>query len=149
MRSVAFGFGAAFLVNVPFGLWYALLSAAGQLFSYRIGFAPTSGFEPTCRPSLSRRQLLGVLNRTLGYTLAALVCEWLTGSGKGPAFALKIGLVIGISSALIASLIPYIEWTVERLPERRLGLFGAVLVVTGFMLQSLQYWAVLMDLPVH
>jgi len=37
----------------------------------------------------------------------------------------------------------------DNLPERRLGFFGAMLVLAGFGLQSLQYWAVLLNAPVR
>ena len=41
------------------------------------------------------------------------------------------------------------EWWADSLPERRLGVAGAVLVVLGFALQSLQYWSVLLDIRVY
>jgi len=40
---------------------------------------------------------------------------------------------------------PYIEYYADNLPERRLGVFGVMLVLCGFGLQSLQYWLVLLD----
>ena len=40
---------------------------------------------------------------------------------------------------------PYIEYYADNLPERRLGVFGVMLVLCGFGLQSPQYWLVLLD----
>ena len=45
--------------------------------------------------------------------------------------------------------IPYIEYYADNLPERRLGVFGIVLVFCGFALQSFQYWLALLDTPVQ
>ena len=44
---------------------------------------------------------------------------------------------------------PFVEWWADNLPERRLGAFGAFLVLLGFGLQSLQYWEVLLNIPVR
>jgi hypothetical protein len=35
------------------------------------------------------------------------------------------------------------------LPPQRLGVFGAVLLLVGFALQSLQYWATLLNLQIR
>jgi acetylornithine deacetylase/succinyl-diaminopimelate desuccinylase-like protein len=36
----------------------------------------------------------------------------------------------------------------KRVEDRRLGIFGIGLILTGFVLQSVQYWVVLLDVPV-
>lgn len=68
---------------------------------------------------------------------------------RGSIFGLEIGLVVAGVGAVIATVSPYIEWWADSLPERRLGVAGAVLVVLGFALQSLQYWSVLLDIRVY
>lgn len=40
---------------------------------------------------------------------------------------------------------PYIEYYADNLPERRLGAFGIVLILCGFVFQSLQCWLALFD----
>ena len=37
----------------------------------------------------------------------------------------------------------------DRVPERRMGVFGVVLILIGFSLQSVQYWVTLLDVSVR
>ena len=60
-------------------------------------------------------------------------------------FAIRVGLVTGIVTAIGATVNPYIEYYADNLPERRLGAFGIGLIFCGFALQSLQYWLALFD----
>ena len=36
----------------------------------------------------------------------------------------------------------------DRLPMRRLGVYGTVLIFIGFLLESLEHWLVLFDIPI-
>jgi hypothetical protein len=150
IRGASFGVGAALLVGPQFGFWFGLLSAAGQVGAYRLGFAPTEGQRAGGRPGLSRKQLLGAAIRTVGYGLCGAISGYLGhDEQRGKQFGIVIGLTLGIVSVIVGALIPFIEWKVDRLPERRLGAFGALLVVIGFCLQSVQYWVALLDIGVH
>ncbi len=150
IRAASFAIGAAFLVGPWFGFWFGLITAIGQVVAYRMGFAPTAGQLARARPSLNRKQLLGAVIRTFGYGVNGAVSGYLGHDQKrGEQFGLEIGLTIGVVSVIVAAMVPYIEWTVDQLPERRLGAFGAVLVVIGFCLQSVQYWVALLDIPVR
>jgi hypothetical protein len=40
---------------------------------------------------------------------------------------------------------PYIEYFADNLPERRLGVFGIWLVLSGFAMQSVQYWLAILN----
>jgi hypothetical protein len=60
-------------------------------------------------------------------------------------FALRVGLVTGIVTGVGQTVIPYIEYFADNLPERALGVFGIGLILCGFALQSLQYWLALLD----
>lgn len=149
IRGLGFAVGAALILGLAFGLWFGLLSGLGQMFAYRLGFAPTANVQPNTRPGLNKRQLLGSLNRTVGYAIGGAVSGLLAHEGaQGLKFGLKVGLVLGIVSAVLSALIPYIEWKVDHLPDRMLGAMGAGLVVVGFFLQSVQYWVTLLDLPI-
>ena len=150
IRGAGLGLGAAALIGRDFGFWFGLLSFGGQLFAYRVGFGPTAGYAADRRPRLNRRQVLGALNRTVGYALAGLVCGAITHSGRQAlGFGVSIGLTIGAVSAVLAAAVPLVEWWADNLPERRLGALGAGLVVAGFALQSVQYWFVLLNVPMH
>jgi uncharacterized protein YjeT (DUF2065 family) len=37
---------------------------------------------------------------------------------------------------------PVIEWRIENLPERQLGVIGLGLILIGVLLQSIHYWIV-------
>jgi uncharacterized protein YjeT (DUF2065 family) len=41
-----------------------------------------------------------------------------------------------------------IEWRIENLPERRLGMVGLSLILAGVVLQSVQYWLAVFEVPV-
>lgn len=51
----------------------------------------------------------------------------------------------GIVTGVGLTVIPYIEYYADNLPERWLGAFGIGLILCGFTLQSVQYWLALFD----
>jgi hypothetical protein len=63
-------------------------------------------------------------------------------------FAVRVGLVTGLVTAVGTMVNPYIEYYADNLPERHLGAFGIWLLLCGFALQSVQYWVVILDIPV-
>jgi len=62
-------------------------------------------------------------------------------------FGLEIGFIVA-AGAIVATVSPY-EWWADTLPAQRLGVFGALLVLISFALQSLQYWGTLLNVPVR
>lgn len=145
IRGIGFGIGATFSMGLIFGIWFGVLTGLGQMFAYKIGFTPSAGIDGPMG-----RLLLGALNRTVGYIIGGLISGLLAmHNTQGLRFGLSVGLTIGILSAVVAALIPSIEWRVDHLPTRMLGAVGAGLVVLGFALQSIQYWVVLLDVPIR
>ena len=127
-----------------FGIWFGLLTVFGQTLGYKMGFAPSAGIEANVR-----RQLLGSLNRTVGCFFGGLVSGLLAHrNAEGLKFGFLAGAAIGLISAVVTNLIPLIERRVDHLPPRMLGAVGASLVVLGFVLQSVQYWVVFLDVPI-
>jgi hypothetical protein len=150
IRGFGFGLGAAYLFGASFGVTFAVLSTAGQVMAYKIGIRPTAHYKPATRPRVTRFLLLAAANRTVGYaatgyisSLAALHPEHAIGVG------LKTGLAIGIVTAIIGSCTPFIEWTADHLPARRMGVFGIGMILIGFALQSVQYWLAFLDVSVR
>lgn len=45
-------------------------------------------------------------------------------------------------------LAPPIDWWIKHLPKNRLGIVGVFLILASFAVQSLQYWAVVLNIPV-
>jgi hypothetical protein len=48
----------------------------------------------------------------------------------------------------MAMIVPVIEQWADRLPVRRLGMFGTALIFSGFLLESIERWLVLFDIPI-
>jgi flagellar biosynthesis protein FliQ len=122
------------------------LATGGQVFAYRIGIRPTIDYEPVARPRLTRNQVLGAINRTIGYLvsgyLSALAAGQMTNS---LGIALRVGLTIGLVVAVLSAFTSFIEWGSDHVPQKAMGVFGVALILVGFTLQSFQYWATLFD----
>jgi len=147
-RSVCYGLGSALLFGWRFGLAFALLTIPGQLFAYRLGFRPTMVIEAGRHLA---KQAAGVVNRTIGYAAAGLLSGLLIHMRVRDAllFGLGVGAAVGGISAIMGLVCPMIEAWADRLPLRRLGLFGVLLLGCGFLLASLPNWVALFDVPVR
>jgi hypothetical protein len=108
-------------------------------------------YAPAPRPRITRRQVLSTLNRTVGFgTLAGLLCVWVAHRPEvALSFGLRMGITIGVVTTVLALLTPVVEWAADKIPERRMGFYGVVLILIGFGLQSVQYWLSLLDIPVR
>jgi hypothetical protein len=146
IRACGFGAGLYRILGLDFAIAFSLLITAGQIFAYSRGMRPATDYAASRRPRLTRRQFWGTVVRTIGYTAAALVCSALVHHVDHPwSFAIRVGLVTGLVTAVGATVNPYIEYYADNLPERRLGAFGIGLILCGFALQSVQYWLTLFD----
>ena len=94
--------------------------------------------------------MLAALVRTVGYIVTALVCSALVQHLEHPwVFALRVGIVTGIVTAIGTAMIPFVEYFSENLPEKSMGAFGIGLIFIGFSMQSFQYWLAVLDVPVR
>jgi hypothetical protein len=149
IRGFALGVGLYRTLGLPYAATFGVLITAGQVFAYARGMRPGLDYSASRHRRLSRRQLLGAIIRTVGYTATALICSALVRHVDHPwLFAIRLGLVTGLVTAAGTIINPYIEYYADNLPERRLGVFGIWLVLCGFLLQSIQYWVALLDIPV-
>jgi hypothetical protein len=150
IRGAGFGLGAAYLYGVAFGATFGLLSTVGQVLAYRIGIRPTLDYQPGTRPRMTKHQAIAAVNRTVGYAASGYVSALAAHqSAHALSVGLKTGLVIGVVVAIANACTPFIEWTADRVPEKRMGVFGVGLVLIGFALQSVQYWLALLDVSVR
>jgi len=146
IRALGFGAGLYRMLGFRYALAFAILITGGQVFAYSYGMRPAIDYAASRRPRLTRRQFWGTLVRTFGYIATALLCSAFIRHVDQPwLFAIRVGLVTGIATAIGITVNPYIEYYADNLPERRLGAFGIALILCGFALQSLQYWLVLLD----
>jgi hypothetical protein len=149
IRAVGFGAGLYRILTLEFAVAFALLITVGQIVAYTRGMRPAMEYVATGRPRLTRRIVWGALVRTIGYIATALLCSVLVHRHDHVwTFALRVGLVTGVVTAVGGAVIPVIEYYADNLPERRLGAFGIVLIFCGFALQSFQYWLALLDVKV-
>jgi hypothetical protein len=150
IRGVAFGAGLYTLVGFRFGAAFAIYATLGQIFAYARGIRPSFDYAESRRPRLTKRQFSAALVRTVGYMSAALLCSAFVQHLEHPwIFALRVGVVTGIVTAIGNALGPFVEYFSEHLPERSMGAFGIGLIFVGFTLQSVQYWIVVLDVPVR
>jgi hypothetical protein len=146
IRAFAFGAGLYRILGFRFAIAFAILVTVGQVFAYSHGMRPAMDYAASRRPRLTRRQLWGVVIRTVGFTVTALICSaFIHHVDHAWSFAIRVGLVTGIVTGVGSALYPYIEYYADNLPERRLGVFGIGLMLCGFALQSFQYWLALFD----
>jgi hypothetical protein len=150
IRGCGFAVGAAYVYGAAFGVTLGVLSTVGQIFAYRIGSRPTLDYQPANRPRLTKHQILAAVNRTVGYAVAGYICALVAHRrANAVSVGLKTGLVIGVVTAIVNACTPFIEWTADRLPEKRMGVLGVGLILIGFALQSVQYWLALLDASIR
>ena len=149
IRALGFGIVLYPMMGIVYAATFAALVTAGPVFAYARGIRPGMDYAVSRRPRFTPRQFRATLIRTLGYMLAALISSAVVGSTNQTwLFAIRLGVVTGLVTAVGMTVNPYIEYYADNLPERRLGVFGIWLLLCGFVLQSLQYWVVILDIPV-
>jgi hypothetical protein len=139
-----------FLYGPAFGITFGVLSTVGQAIAYRAGIRPTMDFAPATRPHISMRQFLSAVNRTVGYGVTGYISA-LVGNQptRALSFGLEVGLMVGVVTAIAMTIAPFVEWTADHLPAKRMGVIGVGLILIGFALQSVQYWLTLLDVIVR
>jgi len=146
IRGVGFGLGLYRILGLHFAIAFGLLITIGHVFADARGMRPAMDYEAARRPRLTRRQFVGTVVRTIGYVATALICSTFVRHVEHAwAFAMRVGLVTGLVTGVVTTVNPFIEYYADNLPERRLGVFGIVLILFGFTLQSVQYWLALFD----
>jgi hypothetical protein len=149
IRGAGFGLGSAYLYGATFGAMFGALSTVGQAIAYQAGIRPTLDYRPATRPRLTKYQFLAAVNRTVGYAVTGYVSSLVAQHDHAIAIGLKAGLAIGVVTAIAGSCTPFVEWTADHVPARRMGVFGVALILLGFTLQSFQYWVALLDVGIR
>ena len=146
IRGCGFALGASYTFSVPFGITFGVFSTAGQVIAYRFGIRPTVDYNPSARPRLTRFQLLAAANRTVGYAVTGYLSSLVARQPEHAiAVGLKVGLVMGVVTAIFGACTPFIEWFADHVPAKRMGVFGVWLILLGFILQSVEHWVEILD----
>jgi hypothetical protein len=149
IRGLAFAIGLCRVLGLEFAVAFGGLITAGQVYAYTRGMRPALDYASSRRPRLTRRQFWGTVVRTVGYTVAALICGALVHHiDRDWMLAIRVGVVAGLVTGVGISVNPFIEYFADNLPERWLGTFGIGLILCGFLLQSVQYWLALFDVRI-
>jgi hypothetical protein len=149
VRGAGFAAGLYPRVGLRFAVAFGILVTGGQVIAYLRGMRPGTDYVAARRPRFTRRQFWGTVIRTLGYSAAALICGIFAQHLEHPwRFAIRVGVVTGLVTAVGIIVNPYIEYYADKLPQRTLGVLGIALILCGFALQSVQYWVALLDVQV-
>jgi hypothetical protein len=134
LRAGSFG-AAGWLAKDPwFGVCFGALSAIGLVTTYL-----TIGPTPLDRSRIDKVVLQRAVFRGASIGLAAILAGAINKEPHTLIYGVEVGLVTGISSGLLVAVAPAVEAWVDNLPDRRLGGFGAILVLIGSLLQTAQY----------
>jgi hypothetical protein len=149
IRGCGFALGVSYSFGAPFGITFGVLSIVGQAVAYRIGIRPTLDYRPATRPRVTKYQFFAALNRTVGYAVTGYVSSLVAQHpADAVAVGLKTGLAIGVVTAVVVPFTPFVEWTADHVPAKRMGVFGVGLILIGFALQSVQYWVTFLNVRV-
>jgi hypothetical protein len=136
-RMVIITFGFSFLLPLGAACIVGTGALLGSLTSRRLKVSPEYWYEASRKPTFNIRRLgIGVL---LGISMTVLVYlgETVCGVKDSLMNAMHLGLTVGIGTAMIATISPFVEWYADNLPPRSMGYLGAVLFMIGFAIQSI------------
>ncbi len=139
VRALSLGLAGAVSVNAQFGVRLGLGTAAFLGVAHAIDPEPFHilGRMPT--RAIKRRAVQAAVLRGASLALAAVISGAWAWRSDIALRGLEIALVGGGLSGLLGAIGPSVEWWADHLPDRRLGAYGAALVVLGSALQACQY----------
>jgi hypothetical protein len=150
IRGTAFAAGLYRTTGFRYAAAFGVCIIVGQIVAYSQNLRPSMDYAPSRTPRMTRHLAWRAVVRTIGYMTAALLCSALVQHIDHPwVLALRVGLVTGVVTAVGTWLLPFIEYFSDHVPGRIMGAFGIGLIFIGFSLQSLQYWLVVLDVPVR
>jgi hypothetical protein len=150
LRGLVLGAAAITAYSFEFGLVFGALSGCVLTGTYFLGFAPADNYLSSKNPTITSHMLVASLLRGVGVSFAGVVAGLTTTSAYHSwILGLRLGLAAGAVSAIVSLIGPVFEWRIDNLPERRLGLFGIVLIFVGSAVQSIQYWIVVFGVKVQ
>ena len=122
IRGAGFAIGGCYAFGPIFGITFGMMEAVGQTVAYRLGIRPTIDYAPAARPRLTKLQFHAAVNRTVGNAAAGYMSALVAHQRElALAIGLRLGLAIGLVTAIGNACTPLIEWMADRLPQRSMG----------------------------
>ena len=140
LRGLVLGGAAALTFGSAFGIPFGGLVACGLLAALMFGLSPAQDHARQSAGRLRRHNILASAYRAVFAGLSALVAGLWVGISQPLVTAGRIGVAIGLVSALVGVFSPALEAWVERMPSRRLGLIGLGFLAVGTALDSIRDW---------
>jgi hypothetical protein len=137
LRAVSFGAAGWLSKDSWFGIVFGILCAIGFVATYLIVGPPAD--TGSGQPRIDRAVLKRAAFRGASIGLAAVLSGAIHEERHALSYGVEVGAVTGISSAILVAVAPAVEAWVDNLPDRRLGGYGAILVLIGSLFQTLQY----------
>ena len=148
-RGIAFSIASWPSGSVAFAILFGLLCTIFLIIAYWLAGSPGDLWAEQAKPRISKVTWVVFLTRAVAVGASSVVAGALTGTLGEFALGLKIGLVAGSLGGLTSAFSPPVEWWADNLSPRRLGAFGAILLLAGFCLQSVQYVLPLFNIPIQ
>lgn len=137
VRGASFGAAGWLAKDAWFGINFGILSTIGLVAAYLIIGPPAE--THVNHPRIDKTVILRAMFRGLSIGLAAVISGALHREHYALEYGIKVGAVTGIASGVLVAVAPSVELWVDSLPDRRLGGFGAILLLVGSILQTVQY----------
>jgi hypothetical protein len=136
LRATSFGAAACLSKDFWFGINFGILCAIGFVAAYLAVGPPVA---VSSRPRIDRAVLKRAVFRGASIGLAAVLSGVMHKESHALSYGVEVGLVTGTSSGILVAVAPSVEAWADNLPDRRLGGYGAMMVLIGSLFQTLQY----------
>ena len=137
LRAISFGAAGWLAKDAWFGINFGIFCAVGFVAAYLIVGPPAN--IGSGRPRIDKAVLMRAALRAASIGLAAVLSGAINRERRTLLYGVEVGVVTGMSSGILVAVAPSVEAWADNLPDRRLGGYGAILVVIGSLLQTLQY----------
>jgi len=137
LRAVSFGTAGWLSKDSQFGINFGIFCAVGFVAAYLIVGPPAD--TSLGHPQIDKGVLKRAAFRGISIGLAAVLSGAIHKERHALSYGVEVGAVTGLSSGFLVAVAPAVEAWVDNLPDRRLGGYGAILVLIGSLFQTLQY----------
>lgn len=118
-----------------------------SIISPKLKLTPAEFYQSDKKPHLKKAQLVIALALGGLATATAIVgANFGADSVKVAHFGIKLGLTFAGTVLVVTTLAPMIEWYADNLPDRSFGFAGAILFMTGFLIQAIPSLVVMFDI---